>query len=146
MESPKPKLGRLAQNARQKHLKSARNLLFLVAALQVLDGIILFFMFNNLRIPAEAMPMVYLSFGTVFGFALAFFILGLLVPKFPIPATVIALVLFITLHAIYAMADPTSLLSGWLLKIIVIVVLVKAIQAAVAYEKERKLEANSASD
>ncbi len=143
MESLTPKLGRLAQNARQKHLKSARNLLFLVAALQVLGGIFLIFVLNNMRIPAEAMPMVYLSFAIVFGAAIAFLVLGILVPRFPIPATVIALILFITLHAIDALADPTALLRGWILKIIVIVVLVKAIQAAVAYEKERKLEATS---
>lgn len=142
MESLNPKLGSLAQNARQKHLKSARNCLFVVAALQIVGGIILLALLMNQPIPEEMKTMVYVSFAVVFGAAVVFLVLGLLVPKYPVPATVIALILFITLHAIDAMADPTSLLRGWLLKIIVVVILVKAVQAAIAYENERKSEAS----
>ena len=57
MESPTPKLGRLAQNARQKHLKSARSCLFVVAALQFIGGIVFTFLMMNQPIPADAMPM-----------------------------------------------------------------------------------------
>lgn len=140
MEPLTPKLGSLAQNARQKHLKSAKSCLFVVAALQFIGGIIFTFIFLNQPIPQELKSVVYTSLAVIFGAGLAFLILGLLVPKFPIPCTVLALILFITLHAIDAIANPASLLQGIILKVIVIVVLVKAIQAAVAYERERKLE------
>ena len=67
MESPLPKLGKLAQNARQKHLKSARSCLFVVAALQFIGGIIFTFLIMNQPIPPAALPMVYLGLGIVFG-------------------------------------------------------------------------------
>ncbi len=138
MEPMPRKLGSLAQGARIKHLNSARNYLLLVFVLQMVGGLFLVYAFSQVNIPKEALPQVYLAYGVVFGAGLAFLVLALLVYRFPLPATIIGLVLFITLHAIDAIADPTSLARGWLIKILVIAALVKAIQAAVAYENERK--------
>lgn len=143
MEPLTPKLGSLAQGARKKHLDTARNYLLLVVVLQIAGAALLYFALSQVQIPPEAMPQVYLAYAVVIGAGVAFLILALLVHKFPLPATIIALVLFITLHAIDAVADPSALARGWLVKILVIVALVKAIQAAAAYEKERKASMTS---
>lgn len=138
MEPIKKKLGSLAQNARKKHLDTARNYLILVTVLQFIGGIVLVGMFWGQPIPEKLKNTVIASYIIVFGAGVAFLILALLVNKFPLPSTIIALILFITLHAIDAIADPASLARSWLIKILVVVALVKAIQAASAYEKERR--------
>ena len=46
--------------------------------------------------------------------------------------------------AAFGVLDPTTLLQGWWMKIIVVVGLFKAVQAALAYESEQKASAQSA--
>jgi hypothetical protein len=138
MEPLNKKLGSLAQSARKKHLDTARNYLILVTVLQLAGAAVLYFALQGQPIPPDLMPRIYLAYGIVIGAGVAFLVLALLVHKFPLPVTIIALILFITLHAIDAIADPSALMRGWLIKILVVVALVKAIQAAAAYEKERR--------
>lgn len=56
----------------------------------------------------------------------------------PLPATVIALILFITIHVVNAVMQPASLAQGVLVKILFTLALVRAITAA---NEERKLGA-----
>ena len=55
----------------------------------------------------------------------------------PFGAALSALLLYVTVTLIGAMVDPASLLQGIIIKVIIIVALVKSIQAAMAYEQER---------
>jgi hypothetical protein len=52
--------------------------------------------------------------------------------------SVTGLVLFIGFNVILAIMEPMNLLMGWIVKIIVLVGLVKAIQSAIAYQREQQ--------
>ncbi len=60
----------------------------------------------------------------------------MLVKTYPVPATVLGLVLYVGCAAVFGYLDPTTLAMGWLVKIIIVVALAKAIQSAVAYQRE----------
>ena len=64
-----------------------------------------------------------------------FIALGVVVYRFPIPATVAGLVLYIGCIAVTAMMDPTMIARGIIVKILIIVGLFKAVQAAIESEK-----------
>ena len=75
-----------------------------------------------------------------------FVILGLIVKQFPVPITIIGLVLYIGSFILFAViygllgdagSFTESLTTGIPVKIIIIISLAKAIQAALAYERER---------
>jgi hypothetical protein len=55
----------------------------------------------------------------------------------PVVATVVALGLYIAATAVFGLLNPASLGTGLFIKIIVIVGLVRAVQAAVAHQKEQ---------
>lgn len=142
MESLNPKLGNLAQKARKKTLDTARNCLIAVGILQLIGIGLVFFLVKTapqeFQVPPGTLTTIIIISSAV---AVAYFVLAALSSRYPLACTTIGLILFITLQAIAAIDDPASLAQGWILKIIVIVALVKAVQAAVAYEKERKSEA-----
>jgi len=85
------------------------------------------------------------SFG-MFGFAAIFLMMALLVYRFPLFCTVGGLVLYIGYHLIigYLISREndsfdvmTVMLAWWPIKIIIILGLIKGIQTAVAYQRER---------
>jgi hypothetical protein len=161
-DSGDDELGSLAQSARQTSLRQARAILIVIGVLQLLGSIFLFFNVQNFareEIEAEkrkAGPgvvfdpvkvkeiedeysriMRVVSIG-VMGVSVVFIILGILVPKAPVACTVTGLVLFIALNAVAALADPVNLVRGIILKVIFLICLIKAVQAAQAYEREAK--------
>jgi hypothetical protein len=87
----------------------------------------------------ELQPIAYVI---IFSVAAAFWGLFFWARKSPLPAAIVGLVLFITLHVVDAVADPATLLQGWIVKIIVVVVLSKAISAGLQHR--RLLEAEAA--
>jgi len=72
-----------------------------------------------------------------------FVVLGLLVKTFPVPITIMGLVLYLVGNAATALADPTLVMKGAIIKIFIIIALVKAIQAAMAYQRELNAETYS---
>jgi len=153
-------LGSLAQSARRTSLKNARRILFVLAGLQMIFGLFLLATAETVakaevakevknmgggvdpatirEAEAEWMTGVRLAAAFVGGLGIAFLILGVLVYKLPVAATVTALVLYVGAHLLDAAFDPAALFRGIILKVIVVVALVKAIQAAIAYERENK--------
>lgn len=156
-------LGSLAQSARTKQLKSARGILLFVGILTILvnGGMIIFAEsivdaqmepeLQELRSQNKVINPVKLKeirdgavratrfvdgIAVVLGFV--FVACGMLVYKYPVAATVIALVLYVGCAAGYGVLDPRTLAAGWWMKIIIVVCLFKAVQAALAYESERK--------
>ena len=77
-----------------------------------------------------------LASGAVLVLGAVFIFLGAMVYKIPVAATVTGLVLYVGLQAISAMLSPETIGRGLLIKIVVVVCLAKAVQAAVAYQKE----------
>ncbi len=77
------------------------------------------------------------------GFAavgVAFVILGLFLKRFPVPIAIGSLILYLgwTAVNVYFAHDAESLTRGVIFRIITIVALIKAIQAAIAYEHDRR--------
>jgi hypothetical protein len=154
-----PGLGSLAQSARSKKLNQARTILFVIGGLTIAVNIFLVAtsrqrvkdaIQNEIRKqgPVRVDPVklqeeedrvvrIDTAFGVV-GIVLGviFVSLGFLLKSYPVPAVVIALVLYVGAAAVFGVLEPQSLLQGLVIKIIIVVALVQAIQAAVAYQKE----------
>lgn len=82
----------------------------------------------------------------IYGFAFLFLVMALLVYRFPLFCTVAGLVLYLGYHLIigYLISRESStfdvmrvMLSWWPIKIIIILGLLKGIQTAIAYQRER---------
>ncbi len=67
--------------------------------------------------------------------AAVFFGLAFWARKNPLPAAIAGLVAFVTLHAIEAVIEPSSLVQGWLIKIFVVAGLIAAIRAGVDHRR-----------
>ena len=72
---------------------------------------------------------------TLFGIAALFYGLYFWARRNPLPAAIVGLTLFVTLHLIDAIADPTQLARGIIMKVIIVAMLVQAIQAGVKYKR-----------
>lgn len=156
-------LGSLAQSARVKQLRTARGILFFVGILMV--AINAFVMFNaesivdsqfkkemdRLRgqgmvfdqgkvqeLKKTAVQTVKLFAGVTVALGGVFIVFGFMIYQYPVPITITSLVLFIGKEAVFGMIDPMTLVQGWLIKIVIVVCLISAIKAAIAYEKERQ--------
>ncbi len=53
------------------------------------------------------------------------------------PITITAFILYVAGNVVVAISDPSALATGLIFKIIVVAALVKAIMAAVAYQREQ---------
>ena len=146
-------LGSLGQAARLKQLNSARAILVIVGVLTLAANA---FMFSNAEREiddaigkemqpgmvidqekrAEIINVVRMIYGGACALGAIFIVLGILVKKFPVPATILGLILYLGGNAVFALLNPGSLAAGALVKILVIIGLVKAMQAAFAYQKE----------
>jgi hypothetical protein len=69
-----------------------------------------------------------------------FIIFGMFVYQFPVPITLASLVLYLGSTAVFGYIDPMTLAKGWIIKILIIAGLFKAVQAAVASERESRLQ------
>jgi predicted RND superfamily exporter protein len=56
-----------------------------------------------------------------------------------VPITIISLVLYLGATAIFAYLAPETIAAGIIIKVIIIIGLAKAIQAAIAYENDRRV-------
>lgn len=149
---PSPGLGSLTQAARSKQLKTARGLLFFVGGWLIFSLLINWLTLDyqlrdvarkegipEARLPElkeAVMPGMYVFTAIYLGLSVLYIVFGAVVHKHPVPITITALVVFIAMMVIYAVIDPVNILRGIILKIIVIVGLAKAIQSALAYQRE----------
>jgi hypothetical protein len=166
---PDDGLGSLAQSARRTSFKQARVILFLVGGMTILLNT--FMLLNvekeadqainaevqkhggwggvNQTVANEARRTVIrlgtIIYGGTIVLGVVFVLLGFAVPIAPVACTVTGLVLYIAGIAVFAVLEPLTLVSGFIIKIVVIVCMVKAVQAAVAYEREMK-ESKAARD
>lgn len=158
---PLSNLGNLAQSAREKPLRVARGWLIFVGIMTILFN--LFFLINLpnevkseldkqrqqaaarqmvLTNPSELETLIYVAGGVIYGGAVflgvTFIVLACLMLRFPLVTTIASMALYLLAQVGFALLEPLSLLSGFLIKIIVIIVLVNAIKAAVAYERHQR--------
>lgn len=155
-------LGSLSQSARKSSLKGARGILIFLGAATMLANLALVIfaesyadsIIENERrnLPpgmvldpaavevarADIIKAVRVS-GLGFAAVGVLFLIGAVkIYDYPVPITVISLVLYLGGNAVTAMFDPAMVAQGFILKIIIIVALGKAISTALAYERERK--------
>jgi hypothetical protein len=142
-------LGSLAQAARTKHLYSARRIMIVIGAIMVIGHIFMAFNAENEvrnemqkgQLDADEVVLVWIVRAVYGAFALlgvVFIVLGLLTRRFPVAATVTGFVVYLLMHATFAVHDPATLVEGIIFKIIVVVCMAKAIQAAAAYQRESR--------
>ena len=80
----------------------------------------------------RAICVVLIALGIVY------IVMGMLVKQYPVPLTIAGLALYVGSALVFAALDPMTLVQGIIIKIFIVIGLVKAVQAALAYEKERK--------
>jgi hypothetical protein len=147
-ENPRP-LGSLAQVARGNQLKQAQRILIVIGALTMaVNGFLLLNLPNEIRqairqeqvAPADieqfAQGMTIagcLVYGLPALLGVLFVVFGIIIKRFPVPITIISLVLYILATVALGLLDPTSVPRGLLIKIIFVVALFRAIQAALAF-------------
>jgi len=157
-----PRLGSLAQSARMKELNTARNILLVIGVLTVLVNAIQIPMARDQvhkaiqaelakqgvagfpphvqQFEEDAVRFTYLVLGVTSALGVLFVVFGFLVKTFPVPITIIGLVLYVVANLVFAVLNPESLAIGALIKIVIIVALAKAVQSAVVYQKEKRFE------
>ncbi|MCB9853498.1 MAG: zinc ribbon domain-containing protein [Phycisphaerales bacterium] len=127
--------GSRAQTAElQAQIKKASGALLAVAIIQWAVGALLYFLRDQFaeiqQIDPDGMNIVLAAVAII---GIVFFGLYLWSRKSPFPAAVVGLVVFVTLHLVEALIDPTTLYKGLLVKIIIIAILVGAVRAGVRY-------------
>lgn len=158
-------LGSLAQSARSKKLNQARWILIVLGILGIgLVIVALAIMRSRIReeLRKEEQRLVqqgfrvdpvqkqeaedkavkisiFIGIGYIAVYA-AFIIFGIFIKKIPVPATIISLILYIGINGVTAAISLQSLVQGVLFKILIVLALIQAIQAAIAYQKEVNAE------
>jgi hypothetical protein len=156
-------LGSLGQEARLKQLNTAKWIMIVVGVLTI--GVYIFLYmnvekmidqelarelqkrgiarnqldqaaFNEAR--ASEITTNRLIYMISIGLGVVYLVLGLLVKQYPVPMTITGLALYVGTALVSVALDPINLVRGIIVKVIIVVALVKAVQAALAYERERK--------
>jgi hypothetical protein len=158
-------LGSVAQAARVKQLKTVRAILIVIGVLTIVVNCIDIGMMKSAvneslqkevqalrakgmvedraqveKIKNDAITLGYMLDGIAIGLGVLFIIFSMLVRKYPVPITILSLVLYVGSAAVFGLIVPMMLLQGIIFKIIVIVAFVKSIQAALAYQRENNLQ------
>ncbi len=75
-------------------------------------------------------------YGSLLAVGVAEILLAMIVTKYPVPATITAMTLYVLANVVILFLNPQAIASGAIFKIIILVSLGKAIQAAFAYQRE----------
>ncbi len=159
--APLSNLGDLAQKAREKPLRHARGWLFFIGIMTMLFNLFLLVNLPNevrkelenqrQKLAAVGMALTnpqqvetamyafgYAIYGGAFLLGVVFVVLACLMLRFPLVASVTSMTLFVLVQIGFGLLEPANIYSGFLVKIIVFFVLLNAIKAAVAYEKNKR--------
>jgi hypothetical protein len=115
-----------------KQTKKAFGALLAVGIIQLVFGLVVVGALESKNGGGGDFTVVYLS---VFGIGVAFLGLAFWARFNPLPPAIVGLVLFVSVHLLDAVADPASLARGLIMKIIIVVVLSKAISAGLKYRQ-----------
>lgn len=153
-------LGSLAQAAREKHLRTARGVFIFIGLLTIavnvfqlasaeflVEGAIKELLKQENLTEAEADPhqlalaresilrtLQLFGYGTI-GLGVVYLLLAAFLKRHPVAICVTGLVLYVAAAVVFGLLDPATLLQGLIVKIVIVIALVKATQAAVAYQK-----------
>lgn len=138
-------LGSLAQSTRNYDLGKTRNILLIIGGLTIaINGIMFANAVNEVREAgiapedqARVVTIVRMIYGAAIAVGAVFVISAVLIRKFPVPLTILSLVLYVGATAGFAFLDPATLVSGIIFKVIIVVLLGKSVQTALAYQRDR---------
>jgi hypothetical protein len=154
------RMGNLAQAARGGALKNARGTMLVIGILSVLANAFFYssaesdvqaeidkelhklgptFVVDQQKLAdlkGQAVRATHLINGGGMLLGFLFIGCGLLVSRHPVPMTITALALYLGGNAVFGFINPSSLAAGFIIKIFIVVGLFKAVQAAIAYQKE----------
>lgn len=116
-------------SAYQKHIRRARILLFIIAGLQLIVGILL-------GISGE--PDYEIEVGVQVVIGLVFAGLAFWTKYKPYAALMIALVLYVGIFLLSAIVEPARIMSGIFIKIVIVVLLIRGISNARDAEEMKK--------
>jgi hypothetical protein len=136
---------RLQQEELWKMSRKASIALFIVAGMQIVVGIIVgAALLGNSSPgadPEEKRRAAMIMTSILVGIGVIFLVLGFWARRSPLPASSLGLAFFVTIHTLDALADPSTLVRGWLIKLIVILMLINAINASLKHKQLRAMEA-----
>ena len=116
----------LSRQGYDKHIRNARNAIFIVAGVQFVFGIITVLLSGK---SADGIAQL-ISFCFVLLISLVFLALGLWTKKKPYTAILIALIFYGLLLLADAIYEPTTIFKGLLMKIFIIVYLFRGLNEA----------------
>lgn len=112
-------------------MKSAFTALLALAILQTLGAILLGWLSASNGNTTEGIIV-----GAILGvIAIIFYGLAFWARKQPFPAALTGLVIIVSLWTIDAVVDPANIAKGIIIKVIILAVLIKAVQAGLAHRK-----------
>ncbi|HLP86191.1 MAG TPA: zinc ribbon domain-containing protein [Phycisphaerales bacterium] len=117
----------------EKKAKSASTTLFVVAVLQTL-GAVLFFVLGATGPAADKLAM-QIGGGIMLVVACGFYGLGFWARKQPLPAAIVGTGILLCLWTLDIVMDPASALKGIIIKVIILIFLIRAIQAGFQHRK-----------
>lgn len=106
-----------------KHIRQARNTIFVVAAIQFIFGLVSMF-------AMEEVTAKWVSFGIAAFTASIFVVLALWTKKKPYTAILVALVIYCLLIIVDVIFQPLSIFKGVIIKVLVIIYLAKGLNNA----------------
>jgi hypothetical protein len=118
----------------RKKMKTSSGALLAVAIIQAILGPVMLWMINE-QMRQQGMELRPIAYVIVFGIAAAFFGLWIWSRFQPFAASIVGLVLYVSIWLVDIVADPTQIFKGIIVKVIVVAVLIKAIQAGAEYRK-----------
>jgi hypothetical protein len=159
----RPKLGSLAQAARHKQLNQVRAILIVIGALTLALNLFLYFNARNevneavkkqignqgpfVRVDQEkvealirTVSILYLSLA---GIGALYILFGIIVHSYPVPVTVLALVIYLGVHAVLLVWVGPAAMGigfGWIIKLAIVAALIGAVRTAIVYQQERSAE------
>lgn len=147
-------LGSLAQSARGKELSQAKGILIAVGLMTLaFNGFMIYNVPNEVAEVARTNNVqpgqlegftrfvsgfAYAIYGGAAALGFVFIGLGMFVKKYPVPLTILGLVLYIGSALGFALLNPMSLAQGAIIKIFIVIGLIRAVRAALAYRAETR--------
>lgn len=125
--------GRAMSEELLKAIKQTRAALLVSAILQTTFALLIIAV--ALRAHATAPVEITSLAAILIAIAALFWGLSIWARSNPLPPAIVGLAVYITVHVIEALLNPTILLMGWLVRVTIIVMLVQAIQAGLRHRQ-----------
>jgi hypothetical protein len=154
-------LGSLGQQARLKNLRTARIIFIIVGLLTIAVNVFGLGMARELvnaeidkevaairrqgnevdpveleKVRAALVRTVQVMSLALIAVGIVYLVFAGIVQKYPVPITISGLVIYVAAAAIFAVLDPSTIAQGIIVKVLIVIGLVKAVQSAIAYQRE----------